>query len=166
MLWSEDLASLYFSLAVSISVVVHCVMLILVLLRRQWSQALPIVGSVVVFVAICWAMVFEASSIRIWTRWALYASKYKTQFARENPNGVGHVEWECSGFVPAGFNCVYLVRDPTDELSKAAGKRNVGRVPGVRCQVFRVQRLEPEWYAIEFYTDTSWDYCPPDAYGL
>ena len=54
---------------------------------------------------------------------------------------------------------VYLVFDPTDALSTAPKGRSAGKVHGMPCEVFRVQRLESRWYSVVFYTGTDWGHC-------
>jgi hypothetical protein len=30
---------------------------------------------------------------------------------------------------------------------------------GIPCEVFRVRRMERQWYTVQFYTDSDWTHC-------
>lgn len=69
-----------------------------------------------------------------------------------------HIEWEGWGFAGSDTT-IYLVFDPSDALSKAAGKAEPGKYPGLPCEVARVRQLDKHWYTVQFYTETDWDHC-------
>jgi hypothetical protein len=55
---------------------------------------------------------------------------------------------------------MYLVADPDDSLLAASRATSPGRPPGLPSAAADVQRLEPQWYAVTFYTDSDWNRCP------
>ena len=102
------------------------------------------------------------SEVRDASRWLLQSTKYKASVLAlpVPPNGdFRHVEWEGWGFAGAGDTTVYLVADPSDSLSKPAKNHLKGRFGGISCPVYRVRRLEKDWYTVAFYTDTAWGQC-------
>jgi len=52
---------------------------------------------------------------------------------------------------------VYVVFDPMESLAAPSKTRASGRFTGLPCDIFRIQRLENSWYAVQFYTGTDWD---------
>src|SRR5271157_2347825 len=102
------------------------------------------------------------STLAIWNyptakttaRWLLWSRDYKSQVLSQPSSSSGdlkHIEWDGWGW--AGMNtAVYLVFDPTDSLSPAAKNHQSGRLNGVPCEVFRVRRLESQWYTAQLYT--------------
>ncbi len=89
--------------------------------------------------------------------------RYKTQLFAQPDSASGelkHTVWDTWGFVPSGFNVVYLVFDPADSLAKAAKASSPVKPVGIPCEVLRVNRLEKQWYGVEFYTDEDWHHCP------
>ena len=69
------------------------------------------------------------------------------------------MEWDGWGFPGAGDTNVYLVFDPSDSLISASKSRSPGKYKGMPCEIYRVRRLESQWYSVVFYTDTDWDHC-------
>jgi hypothetical protein len=96
--------------------------------------------------------------VRDRVRWSLLSARYKAgvlaQTAPANDE-LKHTEWDIWGF--AGMDTtVFLVLDPTDSLASASGALPPVKARGLPCDVVRVRRLEREWYAVLFYTDTYW----------
>ena len=92
-------------------------------------------------------------------KWLVRSPEYKQEVLQQ-PSVTGdlkHIEWDGSGFAGAENN-VYLVFDPSDSLSKAKNNKAL-RFNGKSCDVWEVNRLERDWYAVLFYTDQSWDEC-------
>ena len=119
--------------------------------------------ALVSFIAISWGLEKNERTLRPFFRWLLWSRRYKTELMAEPepPKGeLKHVVWDSWGFVPSGFDVVYLVYDPTDSLAAAATSRTPGRFAGIPCEVPRVLRLERQWYAVDFYTDEEWGNCP------
>ena len=51
---------------------------------------------------------------------------------------------------------VFLVFDPTDSLAGAAEAPPPIKPGALPCEVVRIRRLDRQWYAVLFYTDTYW----------
>src|SRR5665213_3424679 len=136
--------------------------LLFVLIRTLPQQSLAALLMIAVF---CGAtrLLFRASDdVRTTARWLIHSKAYKTEvFAVPNSkNGeFKHVEWDGWGFPGAGDTVAYLVFDPKDSLAAAAKSRSYGKFNGIPCEIFNVRRLENDWYAVYFYTDTDWDHC-------
>jgi hypothetical protein len=109
------------------------------------------------------------STLAIWNyptakttaRWLLWSRDYKSKVLSQPSSSSGdlkHIEWDGWGW--AGMNtAVYLVFDPTDSLSPVAKNHQSGRFSGVPCEVFRVRRLENQWYTAQLYTGENWSNC-------
>jgi hypothetical protein len=114
------------------------------------------------FVAISWSLDRNEGTLRPFLRWLLWSRRYKAELMAEPDPPTGelkHIAWDTWGFVPTGFDIVYLVFDPTDSLANAAKFKTPGRFGGIPCEVPRVVRLEKQWYAVNFYTDEEWGNC-------
>ena len=127
-----------------------------------------VVAMLAVFCALVLPLLKFSAAIHDTGRWILRSRVYKAQvMAQPAPanGGLKHVEWDGWGF--AGMDTtVYLVFDPTDSLASAAKSRAPGKFPGLPCEVDRVQRRESHWYTVKFYTETAWNYCPPNLRPL
>jgi len=95
------------------------------------------------------------------TRWLLWSKDYKADVLTQvSANGaLRHIEWDGWGGFGAGDTYVYLVFDPYDSLSTAARSHSSGKFSGIPCEVYRVRRLESQYYTVVFYTNTEWDNC-------
>jgi hypothetical protein len=127
--------------------------------RLVLSTSLALVG----FIAVSGVLLKNARALRPWLRWLLWSRRYKAQlFAQPGAAGGGlkHTVLDTWGFVPSGFDVVYLVFDPADSLANAARSDGPGKPVGIPCEVPTVRRLEKQWYAVEFYTDEDWNHCP------
>jgi hypothetical protein len=94
-------------------------------------------------------------------RWLFKSGKYKNQvFAQptELSKGLKHIEWDGWGW-GGNDTTVYLVFDPNNALSSAATDGLPGTYPGIPCEVYRVRRLENQWYTVQFYTYFDWNHC-------
>lgn len=138
-----------------------CAVVLLVLAAvqwRQWSYGLP---TLVVFFAVSWLVCRNAYPIRASCRWLLKSNDYKAQLYTQplSPNGqLRHMEWD--GWGMAGQDTTaYLVHDPGDLLSAAAQQDRSGKLPGIPCGVWKLQRLEAQWYSVVLYTNTAWEIC-------
>jgi hypothetical protein len=70
-----------------------------------------------------------------------------------------HIEWDAWGFPGAGNTTVYLVYGPDDYLSTVAKTHSNGKFRGLPCEVAQVRKMESQYYAVLFYTDTDWSHC-------
>ncbi len=66
-----------------------------------------------------------------------------------------HIEWKTWGILD--WTSSYLVYDKSGNLSIHRG--DAGKIAGVPCPVWRVERLARHWFIILTYTDTTWDEC-------
>jgi hypothetical protein len=97
------------------------------------------------------------SLVRDHARWFFLSGGYKAKVLAQAPNEqFKHVEWDGWGFAGAGDTTVYLVFDPTDSLAGASAALPPVRAAGLPCEFVRVRRLDRQWYAVLFYTDTYW----------
>jgi hypothetical protein len=131
-------------------------------------QGMSVIAMLSVFFALFWPLFHFSAAIHDTGRWILRSRVYKAQvMAQPAPanGGLKHVEWDGWGF--AGMDTtVYLVFDPADSLAPAANGGNPGKFPGLPCEVDRVQQRESHWYTVKFYTETAWNYCPPNLRPL
>lgn len=141
--------------------------LIAAFFRKRYTgrQRLAIAGMVLVYWAVSFLLVLGRDPLRTAGRWLLSAGEYKRSvLAQPEPvNGeLKHAEWDAWGW--GGIDTsVYLVFDPRDGLREEARSRAHGPFSGIPCNVARVQRLQPQWYTVQFYTDTSWSSCKESA---
>jgi hypothetical protein len=144
------------------------VWLVVAAIRKKPRQSLSVLLALAGFVAITWSLDRNEETIRPFLRWLLWSRQYKAELMAQPEPSAGelkHFVWDTSGIVPTGFEITYLVFDPNDSLTRAAQSKTPGRFGGIPCQVFRVFRLEKQWYAVRFYTDEEWRDCPPDDHS-
>jgi hypothetical protein len=98
--------------------------------------------------------------LRSETRWwsARGTWKQRVLAQQEVPGQLKHLDWDGWGFAAQDTE-VYLVYDPSDGLRNAIGTPTGKHGVGLPCDVWKVWRLEPHWYNVVFYTNTSWDSC-------
>lgn len=91
-------------------------------------------------------------------RWLFLSEGYKARVLEQPPpanNQFKHIEWDGWGF--AGMDTTeFLIFDPTNSLAGSLGARPPIKARGLPCGVFRVRRLDSQWYAVLFYTETYW----------
>ena len=112
-----------------------------------------LVSLFLIAVAIAW----NVYTIRTATRWFVWSHRYKAEVLAQ-PNATGelkHIEWDGWGWAGQDTT-VYLVFDPTDSLSTASRNHRPGKFNGIPCEVPVVDRMEKNWYAVQFYTDEWW----------
>jgi len=97
------------------------------------------------------------SLVRDHIRWLLLSAGCKAKVLAQPPNEqLKHAEWDGWGFAGVGDTTVFLVFDPTDSLAGASEALPPLKARGLPCEVVRVRRLDRQWYAVLFYTDTYW----------
>ena len=142
--------------------IIGILLLVIVAVRKRLRQRLSALLALVAYVTVTGALFIAHGELRPTLRWLIGSHRYKAELlaAPDSANGeLKHIEWDGWGW--AGQDTVvYLVFDPTDALSTATKGRSPGRMRGIPCEVFRVQRLESRWYAVVFYTNTDWSHCP------
>lgn len=113
-----------------------------------------------IFSVVSVVLVRNYSAIRDECGWLVWSHTYKAKVLAQRADSASgelkHTEWDGWGFPGAGDTTVYLVFDPTDELSAAARSHGPGKFSGLPCEVPLVHRLESHWYAVQFYTDELW----------
>ncbi len=66
--------------------------------------------------------------------------------------------WEGWGFAGSDTT-VYLVFEVKNTLAAAARERISGKFGELPYEIYRVRRREDQWYTVQFYTETAWEYC-------
>ena len=137
-------------------------LLIVRLLFERGKRRLLICFALAAWLVVSTALVEHYSLSRDHLRWFFLSGAYKAKLmAQPVPakQELRHIEWDGWGF--AGMETtVFLVFDPTDSLSGVCGASPPIKARGVPCEVFRVRRLEKQWYAVMFYTETYWGASP------
>jgi hypothetical protein len=153
MFWGFDLASvLCFGIAL-----VSSLLLFAFAVARKGRQRLIALLVVIAYLFALILLLSNYSVVRDHVRWLLVSSGYKARVLAQPVNEqLKHVEWDSWGFPGAGDTTVYLVFDPTDALAGASAARPPVKARGLPCEVVRVRRLDRQWYAVLFYTDTYW----------
>jgi hypothetical protein len=123
---------------------------------RRGRQRLAALLVVMTYVAALILLMSNYSLVRDHVRWALESRKYKVKVLAQNPGeGLKHAEWDGWGFAGADTT-EFLVFDPNNSLAAATESRAPVKMRSLPCDVVRVRRLENQWYAVLFYTDTYW----------
>ena len=116
--------------------------------------------ALLVLIVYLWVPVLLLSNyslVRDDVRWFFLSGGYKAKVLAQPPNEqLKHVEWDGWGFVGVGDTTEFLVFDPTDSLAGASEALPPVKAHGLPCEVVRVRRLDRQWYAVLFYTDTYW----------
>jgi hypothetical protein len=149
-------------LYIFVAVPIFTLILLIVAIRKKGSRRLTILGIALVYAAVSWGLFRNSRELRTTGRWLLWSKDYKAKLLAQPspPNGtLRHIEWDGWGFPGAGNTVVYLVFDPNDSLFTAAKTNSSGQFGGLPCEVYRVRRLENNYYTVLFYTDTEWDSC-------
>ncbi len=70
------------------------------------------------------------------------------------------IEWDFWGMAGQD-NSSHLVFDPSDSLisKKAYTNAKVTDTMNPACNVWKINRLEKQWYSVVFYTNGYWDGC-------
>jgi len=96
------------------------------------------------------------SLVRDHVRWLFLSGDYKARVLAQPPRQeLKHAEWDVWGFAGEDTT-VFLVFDPTDSLARAAESPPPIKSRVLPCEVGRIRRLDSQWYAVLFYTDTYW----------
>jgi hypothetical protein len=121
---------------------------------RQRFAALLVVTA---YIFVAMLLKSNYSLARDHVRWFFLSDDYKAQVLAQPPSEeLKHAEWDGWGFAGVGETSVFLVFDPTDSLAGAAEALPPIKARALPCEVFRVRRLDRQWYAVLFYTDTYW----------
>jgi hypothetical protein len=115
-------------------------------------------GLFVVMAYVFAAMLLKSnySLVRDHVRWLFLSGGYKAKVLAQPPGEeLKHAEWDGWGFAGADTTA-FLVFDPTDSLAGATEALPPIKARALPCDVVRVRRLDRQWYAVLFYTDTYW----------
>jgi hypothetical protein len=158
-LQSESLVYLFFVVPIISVFLIVCAVYSAIAGKKR--RCLAILSMLAIFWVLSVPLFKNYLAIRSAERWLIWSGDYKSRFAAQPTSANGdlkHVSWDGWGW--GGENTeVYLVFDPTDSLSPAAKTHQPGKFDGLPCKVDRVFRLEPNWYAAQFFTATDWDHC-------
>jgi len=149
---SSDLgAALCFGIAL-----VSALLLFVFCVTRKGRKRLAALLVVMTYVFAVMLLKMNYSLIRDHVRWLFLSGEYKAQVLAQSPSKeLRHAEWDGWGFAGADTT-VFLVYDPTDSLAGAAEALPPIKSRALPCEVGRVRRLDRQWYAVLFYTDTYW----------
>ena len=127
-------------------------------IANEGRERLEILFALAIYLSVQTLLATHYMLVRDHVRWALLFGPYQARvLAQPAPanQGLKHVEWDGWGFAGADTT-VFLVFDPADALAAETGAQPPVNARGLPCEVVRVRRLESEWYAVLFYTETYW----------
>ncbi len=123
---------------------------------KKGRQRLAALLIVMAYVATLILLMANYSFVRDHVRWVLLSTEYKAKVLAQTPGEeLKYAEWDGWGFAGADTT-VFLVFDPNNSLAAATESRPPVKVRSLPCEVVRVRRLDSQWYAVLFYTDTYW----------
>jgi energy-coupling factor transporter transmembrane protein EcfT len=158
-LQSESLVYLFFMVPIISLFLIVCAVYSAIAGKKR--RCLAILSMLAIFWVLSVPLFKNYLAIRSAERWLIWSNDFKAKVAAQpaSPNGdFKHLYWDGWGW--GGENTtVYLVFDPTDSLSVAAKSHQPAKFDGLPCKVDRVFRLEPNWYAAQFFTGSDWDHC-------
>jgi hypothetical protein len=126
---------------------------------KSGKQRFLTLAALGVYLVVSILLLTHYSLVRDHVRWFALSGGYKARvLAQSTPTNEGfkHVEWDGWGFAGIGDTTVFLVFDPNDSLAQASRMQPPVKARGLPCEVYRVRRLEKQWYAVGFYTETYW----------
>jgi cell division protein FtsW (lipid II flippase) len=109
------------------------------------------------YLPLSWQMTKHSGEIRSEVRWLAASRFWKTKVLQQNPrpeSGMKCIDWDGWGLFAQDTE-VYLVFSPDDGLRNYSPSK----LNGLPAPVWRVQRLEKQWYSVTFYTGEGWDGC-------
>jgi hypothetical protein len=121
--------------------------------KRVLAWSVCVLGALLLF--------WNYFEVKTEVRWLLSSRRYKSEVSSQptpSNSEFKHIEWDAWGW-GGQDTTAYLVFDPTDSLSLAASAHLSGKFAGVPCELFKVTRLEREWYVATFYTNEDWSNC-------
>jgi hypothetical protein len=124
------------------------------------SGVLPIAGVLLICLAVTYGIARYSDFLRSEIRWWAVRGTWKQRvLAQPEVRGqLKHLDWDGWGFAGEDTE-VYLVYDPADRLGNATVSARARHGAGLPCNVWKIWRLEPHWYNVVFFTNTSWDSC-------
>jgi hypothetical protein len=155
---SADFGEFFYVL---IAVPIVSLVLIVFACLNKGRQGLSALSMLFVYWMLSAILVVNYSAVRDIARWVLWSRGYKAQVLGQpasESRGLQHTEWDSWGF-GGEDTVVYLVFDPNNVLAAASKDHPSGILNGIPCEVSRIRRLESHWYAVRFFTGTSWNRC-------
>jgi cell division protein FtsW (lipid II flippase) len=143
-------------LCLAIALVTGLLLLILAVADKGRRRFATLALALYMFVPVL--LLTHYSLTRDHVRWFLLSRAYTAEIlAQPVPTSqqFKHAAWDGWGF-GGEDTTVYLVFDPTDSLAEDLGAQPPIKARGLPCSVVRVRRLDSQWYAVLFYTDTYW----------
>src|SRR6266446_3755865 len=124
---------------------------------KKGRQRLAALFVVMAYIFAAMLLKSNYSLVRDHVRWLFLSGGYKAKVLAQPPSiELKRAEWDGWGIALAGETTAFLVFDPTDSLAGAAEALPPIRAQALPCEVVRVRRLDRQWYAVLFYTDTYW----------
>jgi hypothetical protein len=131
--------------------------LIAFLIRGRGKTKLACLALLTFYVLSSWQMVRRPEQVRAELRWLVNARTWKSEVLQEQPrsnDGLRCLIWDSWGMFAQDTD-VYLVFSPDDSLRNYSPS-NLSGLPG---PVWRMQRLEKQWYSVTFFTNDGWNGC-------
>jgi hypothetical protein len=152
-LYSPDIGFLGILLVGPLAVLI----LIGLILRARAKAKLVRLWLLFLCVLLSWQMFEHMAAIRSEGRWLAASGYWKEEALKEpamNDSGIKCLIWDGWGGMGASTD-VYLV------FSRDDGLRNYSpsSLNGLPQPVWKVERLEKQWYSVTFYTNEGWDGC-------
>jgi hypothetical protein len=124
---------------------------------KKGRQRLAALFVVMAYIFAAMLLKSNYSLVRDHVKWLFLSGVYKTKVLAQPPSEeLKHAEWDSWGFAGVADTAAFLVFDPTESLAGAAGTLPPIKSRALPCDVVRVRRLDRQWYAVLFYTDTYW----------
>jgi hypothetical protein len=135
---------------------VSAVLLLTFGVSKKGRQRLVVFFAVMVYVFAAMLLKSNYSLVRDHVRWLFLSGGYKAKvLAQPSSEELKHAEWDGWGFAGADTTA-FLVFDSTDSLAGVTEALPPIKARTLPCDVVRVRRLDRQWYAVLFYTDTYW----------
>jgi hypothetical protein len=125
--------------------------------RKEWRRVLLVAT---VLAGYLWCSIEQGRSgldLRCAARWAWCSRQLKEEVVslpQPPAGGLSHILWEDFGGMGAHTQ-MYLVFSPDDRLRRYSP----GDLSGLPCEVWKVHRLEKQWYMVKLYSNDRWDSC-------
>jgi hypothetical protein len=137
-------------------VLVSALLLFVFGIAKKGRQRLAALLVMMTYVFAAMLLKSNYSLVRDHVRWLFLSGGYKAQVLAQPPSEeLKHAEWDGWGFAGADTTA-FLVFDPTDSLAGVTEALPPIKARTLPCDVVRVRRLDRQWYAVLFYTDTYW----------
>jgi hypothetical protein len=155
---SSDLSVIFYAF---VTVPLVCLLLCILAFKSRGTQRIAMFSTFAAFLIFTGMLITHFLAMRDAVRWFAYGRVLKWEVLQQPEPmdaSLRHVEWEGWGFAGSDTT-VYLVFDPKNALATAAKNRTSGKLGALPCEVYRIRQRESQWYTVQFYTQTDWDYC-------